>query len=219
MKNNDPSKDIDYETRIAQVKAEILEAMLENVIFDGWSADNFNQSCAQAHIDKSLAALAFPRGAIDVIAYMHRSIDADFFEKLPLEIADEPSLTRKISLALKLRFTLSEAYKEEIRSAASFMSLPQYSGTGGALIWETVSQIWKAVGDEAQGWEYYSKRATLFSIYSACFLYWLQDQEGNLDGFIDRRLMDIGNFAKFKTRIRQPFSQKPSVFKPKYAEN
>lgn len=201
-----------------QVRAKLLQTMLKNVIFEGWSAQNFDQSCKEAEIDKNLAILAFPRGAIDVIAYMHRTIDEEFFEALTFEIAGETSRTQRIAKALKLRFKMSAPYKEEIKSAASLMSFPQNNAVGTELIWQTVSQIWKAIGDEAQGWEYYSKRASLFSVYSASFLYWLQDQEDGIDGFIDRRLQDIGRFARLKSRLKTPFTRPYSTQKPKFSD-
>ena len=77
---------------------------------------------------------------------------------------------------------------------------------GARLIWGTADAIWTALGDTSDDVNWYTKRATLSAVYSAAVLFWLGDQSPNQSAtsdFIDRRIENVMEFEKVKSKIRE----------------
>ena len=83
----------------------------------------------------------------------------------------------------------------------------------GRSLWQTVDRMWQAAGlggDPAEGFGYYSRRATLAGVLTATFLYWLQDQsDGFADSwaFLDRRIDDVMRFGQASSRFTSMFGR------------
>ncbi len=197
---------MDFKTELNQTRQSILEAILPEVVFDGWSDASFKSACQNAKIDQAHAKIAFPNGAIDVAIYMHKSDDERMKDALTTQMSALEGISAKIEHAINLRLEIAASNKDAVRQAATLFALPQYAFQGSSLIWHTADTIWKAIGDQTQGFGYYSKRSTLCAVYSSALLYWLQDQSPNAQdtsAFVARRIADMGSFGKFTSQFKR----------------
>src|SRR3546814_5806567 len=54
--------------------------------------------------------------------------------------------------------------------------MPQNAPLAAKTLWRTADAIWRAAGDKAVDFSYYTKRATVGAVYSATLLVWLNDE-------------------------------------------
>jgi ubiquinone biosynthesis protein COQ9 len=187
---------------VAQVRADLLAAIVPLVPFDGWSGPAFAAAVAAVGIDPGVAALVCPRGAVDLAVDYHRAGDAAMLAAMAEAGLDALRYRERVALALRLRLEAADA--ELARRGAAVFALPQYAATGAGLIWGTSDAIWRALGDSSQDFNWYSKRLSLSAVYSACVLYWMGDSsEGRRDTleFIDRRIENVMQFEKVKGKL------------------
>ena len=95
--------------------------------------------------------------------------------------------------------------KEAVRRGTTLFALPTHAGDGAKLIWGTVDAIWSALGDTSEDVNWYTKRATLGTVYSATVLYWLGDNEPDNAAtweFLDRRIDNVMQIEKLKAQVK-----------------
>jgi len=204
---------------IDSLKAQLLDAALVHVAFDGWTEATFLAAQQDAQIDVATAQSVCPRGATDLaIAYHHRG-DVQMLERLEAE--DLSSLRYSEKIAALVRFRLEAASdKEAVRRGTTLFALPQNSADGAKLIWGTADAIWTALGDTSQDSNWYSKRATLSAVYGSTVLFWLGDMSDDHEdtwAFLDRRIEDVMRFEKLKAKVNETPILKPLLAGPKWA--
>jgi ubiquinone biosynthesis protein COQ9 len=115
----------------------------------------------------------------------------------------------RIALAVKTRIAILRPHKEAARRAAAFLSLPPHAPLAAKLLYRTVDAIWRAAGDTATDFNFYSKRGILAGVYTATLLRWFNDaseDEGPTDAFLAARIENVMQFEKFKARAKKNFS-------------
>lgn len=178
---------------IDTARDEILQAMLDNVVFDGWTERSLKESLAMAGCDHTVAARAFPDGIADILAHFSAWADRAMSDMVEGE-GDEFDRRRtgdKITHAMQRRFEVLEPHKEAVRRSLALFALPPYAPLGPRLLYRTVDTIWRLAGDSATDFNFYTKRAALAGILSAATLYWINDQSPDDEetrDFIARRV-------------------------------
>jgi ubiquinone biosynthesis protein COQ9 len=186
-------------------KAQLLDAVLVHVPFDGWSEAAFVAAVRDTGLDVGVARSVCPRGALDLAVEYHKRGDTAMLERLKTEDLSQLKFRDKIAAAVRFRLEAAED-KEAVRRGSTLFALPQHAPEGLKLIWGTVDAIWTALGDTSQDVNWYTKRATLSGVYSATVLYWLGDQS---DGhaatwaFLDRRIENVMQIEKVKAQVRE----------------
>jgi ubiquinone biosynthesis protein COQ9 len=69
-----------------------------------------------------------------------------------------------------------------------------------------VDAIWRAAGDTATDWNFYTKRGLLAGVFSSTVLCWLDDtSEDHAEtwAFLDRRIADVMRVPKATARVRE----------------
>lgn len=188
-----------------QIKEQLLDAATDHVPFDGWSEATFRAAVRDAGVDVTMAKAVCPRGAVDLaIAYHHRG-DALMLERLQDADLSEMRFRDRIAAAVRYRLELVED-KEAVRRGTTLFALPSHAGDGAKLIWGTVDAIWTAFGDTSEDVNWYTKRATLGTVYSATVLYWLGDTSEGHEAtwaFLDRRIDNVMQIEKLKAQVRE----------------
>ena len=80
------------------------------------------------------------------------------------------------------------------------MAQPSYVPPSLSELAKLADEIWFLAGDESVDTSWYTKRATLSTIYSATELYMTQDKSANFietEQFLDNRLEDLKNVGGF----------------------
>lgn len=183
----------------------LLDAALAHVAFDGWSPATLKAAAADAGIAPPALRRLCPRGAVDLAAAFHRRGDRAM--RARLDATDLSALRFRDRIATAVRFRLEAAGdREAVRRGAALFALPQNAVAGARLIWGTADAIWRALGDRAEGSEWYSKRASLSAVYGATVLYWLGDDSPDHQAtweFLDRRIEDVMRFERLKGRVNE----------------
>jgi ubiquinone biosynthesis protein COQ9 len=194
----------------------LIEAMLPDVAFDGWSHVALRAAARRIGVAPDEAAALFTRGAADLVAGFSRWADhrmLDWYEAAPPE---ERRAAARVKLALELRFEVVAPWREAVRRSLPVLAQPQNAPLGLRLLYETVDGIWYAAGDSATDFSFYTKRATLAGLYSAAVLYWLDDRsDGFADtrAFIDRRLADLARVTAARRRLETALERLPNPFR------
>lgn len=194
---------------IEQTLAALVQAALPHVGFDGWSAETLRLAIEDSGVDAGLAALACPRGAIDLALGFHRSGDRAMADAMMAEDQTHLRYSERVARAVQLR--LQDTDKEAVRRGVTLFALPQNAGEGAKAIWGTVDTIWNTLGDTSEDLNWYTKRATLGGVYSSTVLFWLgDDSDGAAEtwAFLDRRIENVMQFEKLKgSLMRSPIGK------------
>ncbi|PTX54902.1 ubiquinone biosynthesis protein COQ9 [Litoreibacter ponti] len=185
-------------------KTAILDASLPHVAFDGWSEDTFRAAAADADVPLEQARAIFPRGALDLAIAFHQRGDAQMVARLKAENLLSMRFRDRVAAGVRFRLEAVGEDKEAVRRGSTLFALPQNAAEGAKLIWGTADAIWTTLGDSAQDFNWYTKRATLSGVYAATVLYWLGDEsEGHQATweFLDRRIENVMQFEKVKAQV------------------
>ncbi|MDT1060584.1 COQ9 family protein [Paracoccus sp. CPCC 101403] len=179
----------------------LIDAALVHVVFDGMSDKAVAAGARDIGLAPGLIRVHLPRGGVDLAAAYHRRGDAALREWLARGTL-QGRFRDRITDAVMHRLTSTD--REMARAGAVVMALPQHAAVGARLIWETADTIWDGLGDTSEDVNWYSKRATLSTVYGATVLYWLGDDSPGFQdtrAFLDRRIEGVMRFEKFKGQL------------------
>jgi ubiquinone biosynthesis protein COQ9 len=191
----------------------LIEAMLADVPFDGWSRATLRAAARRIGIPTAEALALFPNGPAQFVACFSRWADRHMLDRLENSSLDQLRVPGRIALAINHRLEIVEPWREAVRRALTILALPQHAPLALRLLYETVDGIWYAVGDSATDFSFYTKRATLVAIYATALLYWLEDRsEGFAEthAFLDRRLADAARIGAARRRLATAFDRLPN---------
>jgi ubiquinone biosynthesis protein COQ9 len=177
-----------------QLKDSILLAALPNIAFDGWSITALNSGAADAGLGKQDVLHAFPGGVADAIA--HWSSWADRQAVAAMESADMAHMKthQRVAMGVWARLQALGRWRDAARKATAWLATPAHAPLASKLTYRTCDAIWRAAGDSATDFNFYTKRALLGGVVLSTTLYWLRDSsEGaqSTSAFLDRRIDDV----------------------------
>jgi len=184
-----------------EIRAVLAPGIAANAAFDGWS-DAARDMAAQAEgIDTDVAALAFKDGPVDMIDAWFAHIDGVMLAAVPPERLALMKIREKITVLVEARLDATSADRESLRRALAILALPQNLAKATRLGWRTVDTIWRAAGDLATDYNYYTKRTILLGVYASTITIFLDDESEGLAetrAFLGRRINGIMQFEKAK---------------------
>lgn len=146
----------------------------------------------------------FPGGAVEMVEAFCDLADRRM-EEATANLG-EPRLSRRVKAAIRLRLEQNRSHKVAVRRALGVLALPGNAAIAARCTARTVDAIWRAAGDEASGFTWYTKRATLAAVYTSTLLYWLNDlsdDDSDSLAFLDRRLATVAGIGKLRGRLEQ----------------
>ncbi len=184
-----------------EIRAKLAPGIAANAAFDGWS-DAARDMAAQAEgIDTDIAALAFKDGPVDMIDAWFAHIDGVMLTAVPPERLALMKIREKITALVEARLDATSIDRESLRRALAILALPQNLAKATRLGWRTVDTIWRAAGDVATDYNYYTKRTILLGVYASTITVFLDDESEGLAetrAFLGRRIDGIMQFEKAK---------------------
>jgi ubiquinone biosynthesis protein COQ9 len=172
----------------------LLEAALVHVPFDGWSRRSLMAGARDAGIDPAEARRLFPRGGDDLLAHLDPWADRQMLARIDVATLSGLRMRERIAALVRARLEALAPHREAMRRTMAARLLPNNAIVGGSNLWRTVDVIWQTAGDRGADFSYYTKRALLAAVWSATFLYWLEDRSpGSIDtwAFLERRIDDV----------------------------
>jgi len=175
-------------------------------VFDGWGEGALAQAAALAGVDLAVARLAFPGGAMDMIAAWIDGTDAKMRSALGDGALAQLKIRDRIRTLLLFRLDATAGMEEALRRALAIQAMPQNLARSLKLGWHSADLMWRLAGDTATDYNHYTKRALLMGIYSTTLAVWVEDEsEGKAEtrAFLDRRIDDVMKFEKAKAQFLQ----------------
>ncbi|MDX1540799.1 MAG: COQ9 family protein [Geminicoccaceae bacterium] len=182
----------------------LLEAALAHVPFDGWSARSLFAGARDLEIDPGLARRLFPRGGDDLLAHLEGWADRQMAAAVEPDELRAMRVRDRIRTLVLARLEVLEPHREAMRRAVAARLMPANALAATGAVWRTVDLIWTLAGDRERDASWFTKRAILAGVWSATFLYWLDDR--SLDGestraFLERRLDDALRIGALRARF------------------
>ena len=190
----------------------LLAALLDHVPFDGWTGAAMAAAAEQAGLDAEFPHRAFPRGAVDAIDYFNRVADADMAAALAEEDLEAMRVRERIARAVRVRLERNAGHRDAVRRGLTVLSFPPNGPAGMRILYRTVDTIWRAAGDTATDFNFYTKRGLLAGVYGATVVYWLNDGSEEFSRtwrFLERRIDETMQIPKATQRLREALERFP----------
>lgn len=187
-----------------ELRVVLAPAIAEAAIFDGWSDTALVSAAELADVDPAVARLAFPGGAMDMIAAWVEQVDLRMAEAFDPAILAQMPIRERIRALVWFRLEAIAGLEEALRRALAIQAMPQNLARTAKLGWASADAMWRLAGDTATDYNYYTKRAILTSIYAATLAVFLSDEsDGKADtrAFLDRRIEEVMKFEKAKAQL------------------
>jgi ubiquinone biosynthesis protein COQ9 len=188
-------------------RQKILNAILAQVPFDGWTEDAYARGVEQAGITRGEADVLFAAGLRDVIDLFGETTDAAMKRK----IKAEPGFTRlrvreKIAFGVRARLEALMPHREAMRRLIYWYAMPLHAPLGLKRLYKTVDLIWRAGGDTSTDFNFYTKRMLLAGVLKATMLFWFDDETPGCQAsweFLDRRIGEVLKVGKTISVIKE----------------
>ena len=163
-----------------------------------------------------MARRCFPRGLAQVIEYFVLDADRRMVEELNRRDLAAMKIRQRIATAVRVRLEQNTRHRDAIRRALALQATPQHAAAGVGGMARTVDLMWRAAGDNATDFNWYTKRALLAGVYGSTLLYWLDDASTDFEAtwaFLDRRIEDVMRIQKLRGRFDQAVARFDTPFK------
>lgn len=189
---------------VTVLRDRLLDAALDEAPFLGWTRSGLARAAVAAGLTPGEAMLAAPGGPGDLIDHWAARVDA----AVARAIADAEGLKirLKAALAVRTRVLAYAPHKEALRRALVSLALPVHGTLAARLGWRAADTAWRAMGDTATDFNWYTKRTILMAVQGSTLAYWMQDSSDDhapTFGFIDRRIENVMQFEKVKAQVQK----------------
>jgi ubiquinone biosynthesis protein COQ9 len=190
-----------------ELRLQLAPAIARAAIFDGWSDAALVSACQAGGVDPAVARLAFPGGAIDMIAAWVDAVDARMEQAFDREVLVQMPIRERIRALVWFRLEAVMGLEEALRRSLAIQAMARNLPRTARLGWNSADKMWRLAGDTATDYNHYTKRAILTGIYAATLAVFVDDEsEGKAEtrAFLDRRIEDVMKFEKAKARWLKP---------------
>ncbi len=187
-----------------KLKEKLVTVAADMVVSQGWSEKTIKDAAMEVGITYGQVTSLFPRGGIDLARFYHQLKDKDFFKRFSQVDVTNLSHYEKVETAMKMRFQVIAEDKEVFKSSMSLFAMPIYQLEAINLVWSTCDLIWFEINDKSSGFSWYTKRATLVSVYMSTLLFFLGDESidhHETEYFLVRRLEEVRKLGRLKFSV------------------
>ena len=198
----------------ADVKAAVLAAALKHAVFDGFTDKSLARAGEEAGADAATLKRLFPAGPLSLVEAFSEAADAEMEKVLAALDLKAMKVRMRISTAVMARIEAIKPHKEAARRAAAFLTLPPHAALGTRLVYRTVDLMWRAAGDTATDFNFYTKRAILAGVYSSTLVKWFTDtspDESETTAFLAARIDNVMQFEKLKAQVKEGWDRLPPL--------
>jgi ubiquinone biosynthesis protein COQ9 len=192
---------------------QLVMAVLPHVVFDGWSEDALRRGAADAGMNEADVRVLFPGGQRAVVRHWLNLADRLMLYDIASADLDAMRIRDRIKFLVRTRLERWSEYKDAVRRALALAVLPGYAEDSIRAGYATVDAMWRAAGDRATDYNFYTKRGLLAAVYSSTLLVWLDDQsDGQAEtwAFLERRIDNVMKVPKAQARLKDMASRLPN---------
>lgn len=187
-----------------EAKRRVLDRALPSVPFDGWTSRVLGAAVAAASLDDLDRRRLFPAGVADLVDFYLAEADREMLDALAAENLDAMRVRERIAAAVRLRLQQAAPRREVVRRTLAYQALPGRGPAAARALYRTVDRIWRAAGDRATDFNFYTKRGLLAGVYASTLLFWLNDTSEDFEetwAFLDRRIDDVMRIERARGRL------------------
>ena len=191
---------------IAEIKDEITEAFMAGAVFDGLDWDAVEAASVASGHEKAMAKAVFPDGLSGVLSHFVEMTDRKMLAALEGLDVTEMRVRDRITAAVRARLEILAPYKEAVKLASLYWSIPPRNIAASKLVWRTADKIWTWAGDESKDYNYFTKRGLLSAVLVSTMTAWIGDDGDELDNsfaFLDRRIENVMQFGRIIGKIKR----------------
>jgi len=184
----------------------VLDALLQQVPFDGWTTKALRQALLAAGLNADDAPLMFPGGTGEMIAAFCALADERMAAAADAADLAAYRVPARVKAILAIRFEQNRGNKEAISRAVAWLALPVNAPLAVKITASTVDAVWHAAGDQSADFSWYTKRGILAGVYASTLLFWLRDHSDEDEAtlsFLDRRLADVGKIGGARREVEE----------------
>lgn len=196
-----------------EAKRRVLAQALPSIPFDGWTPRLLAAAVAAADLDELDQRRLFPAGVADLVDFYLEEADREMLEGLAALDLSAMRVRERIAAAVRLRLQQAAPRREVVRRTLAYRALPGRGPRGLRDLYRTVDRIWRAAGDRATDFNFYTKRALLAGVYGSTLLFWLNDTSEDFEetwGFLDRRIDEVMRVERLRGRLEDIGRRLPS---------
>ena len=197
-----------------ELRLALAPAIADAAIFDGWSKDAVEAAAKSAGVNTAVAHLAFPGGAMDMIAAWIDTVDLAMAEALTPEALSAMKIRERIRVLVQFRLDAALGREEALRRATAIMAMPQNAARSLKMGWNSADLMWRLAGDTATDYNHYTKRTILAGIYTATLAFFIEDTSDDkapTKAFLERRIDGVMQFEKIKAKLLKPGAERFSI--------
>jgi ubiquinone biosynthesis protein COQ9 len=192
-------------------QTKILDAALPSIVFDGWTMATLENAAVSIGLTAFDVKRAFPNGVVEAVALFSARADEQMLAALMRDY-DLPNMKirERIATCVMVRLRQNAQHREAVRRALGFYAMPWNAAAGLSALYATVDAMWRAAGDTATDYNFYTKRALLAGVFTSTVHVWLNDTSENLadtDNFLRRRIENVMEIEKAKAKLRDGFGK------------
>lgn len=192
----------------------IVTAALPHMAFDGWRKSGLRAGAVDAGFEAEAADLAFPEGPIQAFATWSAMVDQALEARLEALGLPAMKIRERVTTGVRERILLLAPHREAVRSALRMVAVPMNGRQGLKALYGAVDTIWRAAGDTATDYNFYTKRMLLAGVWQSTLLYWLTDGSDNYAetwAFLDRRIADVMRIPQATGKVKGWFANLPGL--------
>jgi|HubBroStandDraft_1064217.scaffolds.fasta_scaffold00015_24 ubiquinone biosynthesis protein COQ9 len=187
-------------------KDALLQAMLPDVAFDGWSLTALRAGGKTLGLPEGEILQLFPEGPGEAALWLDDWADRRMLAALEGMEPGAMKTRERVAAAVMARLAALAPHREAVRRAMASKATPFGAMQAARILYRTVDAIWYAAGDASTDFNFYTKRALLAAVYGPTILYWLNDRSeaaADTREFLVRRLEEVLKLPGFGRRIRK----------------
>jgi ubiquinone biosynthesis protein COQ9 len=191
----------------------VLAEALSDIPATGISDATLAAAAERAGAGKQELKEAFPHGPESLMEAFSHWADQRMAEHMQKDASERTR--ERVKNAVKARIEALVPHREAARRAAAFLALPQHTPLAARLMMRSVDAMWRAAGDKASDFSYYTKRALLSGVYGSTLLYWLSDSSEGYAAtwtFLDKRIDNVMSIEKFRHAAQGAAAKLPDPF-------
>ena len=197
----------------AALKAAVIEAALPHAAFDGFTDRVLQDAGKAAGLTAAETLRLFPDGPVSLLEAWSDAVDAEMGTMLAAMDLPAMKIRLRIATAVQVRLSILKRHKEAARRAAALLSLPMHASLAAKLLYRSVDAMWRAAGDTATDFNFYTKRGILAGVYGATLVRWFADassDEAATNEFLAARIENVMQFEKLKAKAKEAFANFPA---------
>jgi ubiquinone biosynthesis protein COQ9 len=167
----------------------IVNQFIRDVPKFGWSRDTLLGSAKKLKISTSILAKEFPSFEADILKFIISQNNQKVEKSYKSFNHDRLRMRDRIKTILELKFETNHHLKDSLPEMLKNLIKPGNLFSSLKLLNQNSDFIWNLAGDNANDFNYYSKRGLLSIVYLSTLIYWLNDSSNKMIGtksFISR---------------------------------